>query len=101
VARRKLRSELRAADSSDGDQAEYQGEESARPIATLVGREIEGGVGAGSPEAVGSVTTWAPASLRRRWNSGEARMMVPAAARRRSTAASGSMNVVGRLFRYS
>ena len=41
----------------------------------------------------------APTSFSRRWNSGESMMIVPAAARRRSTASGGSTNVVGCRFR--
>lgn len=55
--------------------------------------------GADPSAAAGSMTTLAPASLSRRWKSGEARMIVPAAARRRSTAASGSSSEVGRSLR--
>jgi hypothetical protein len=42
-----------------------------------------------------SVTTFAPTSFSKRWNSGEAMMIVPAAARSRSTASGGRTNDVG------
>jgi len=51
--------------------------------------------------AEASGTIFAPKSLSRRWNSGDAMMIVPAAARRRSTASGGRTNDVGCSFRYA
>lgn len=53
------------------------------------------------PTDEGSETIFAPISFSSRWNSGEARMIVAAAARSRSTASPGSTKVVGSPFRYS
>ena len=50
---------------------------------------------AGLPIAGGAATILVPTSLSNRWNSGESLMMVPAAARRRSTASGGSTKEVG------
>src|ERR1700730_10187603 len=63
--------------------------------------DVAVGAGDQSPTAVGWVTSLAPASLSRRWKSGEERMIVPAAARKRSTAASSRANEAGRSLRYS
>jgi hypothetical protein len=56
-------------------------------------------VDAEPPAGGGCAKTLAPASFRRRWNSGDAMMIVPAAARRRSTASAGKTNDVGCWFR--
>jgi hypothetical protein len=53
------------------------------------------GTAVGAPAADLSLTTRAPTSFSSRWNSGDAMMIVPAAARRRSTASSGKTKVVG------
>ena len=53
---------------------------------------------AGSIDA-DSGATFAPTSLRSRWNSGDAMMIAPAAVRKRSTASAGSTKLVGRPFR--
>jgi len=47
----------------------------------------------------GSGTIFTPASFSTRWNSGDASMILPAAARSRSTASSGSTKLVGCWFR--
>jgi hypothetical protein len=66
-------------------------------LRTLRRRYCAGGAAVVLP--TGWVTILAPASLSSRLNSGESRMIVTAAARRRSTASGGRTNDVGRSFR--
>jgi hypothetical protein len=56
---------------------------------------VPSGASAPEPGGVGFLTMRSPMSFRYRWKSGESSMMVPAAARRRSTASGESTNEVG------
>ena len=68
------------------------------PASRGVRSALFGRQGRSGPEGAGG-TRLAPTSFSRRLNSGDSRMMVPAAARRRSTASAGRVNDVGCWFR--
>ena len=74
---------------------------SARPVAAVVAPEMEGGVGAEPPAALGSVTTPGAGISKEALELGRGEDDRPGGSAVRSTAASGSARDVGRLLRYS